>query len=104
MEYSTLDWNCHGKTIALLSNQHFYPICNNTYKKSYVFGNTCMQTTPGGSVDYHIPCYKDQGTRLTKKQLKYIEDENEEQQEEDETYSYARTKGHLTHQNKRYRH
>jgi len=91
MSYSKLDWDCNGRTIALTSNQHFYQVCNDTYKDSYL--------SIGESSCPVISIQKD--PRLSENQLNLLEQKNSEENKEQDMYSYAREKGYLIHKNKK---
>lgn len=81
--YGTL--NCSQKwSISCASNQHFYPVCNNTYKNSYI-SPQCMAILPGGHVNSCESSYN--VNKLSNKQLKKIKTENEQENEEDEEYN-----------------
>ena len=100
--YHQLNWVGQDRTMSCTSNQHFYPICNNTYKDSYVSGSVCMMTPPGGHMNSKSPCQEN--TRLTDKQLRLVQQSDEKTRQEEDEYEYARTKGHLIHQNRRTTH
>lgn len=78
------------------SNHHFYSVDSNVYKQSYIRGNKCMLTPPGGIPPGVIPpCYKQDINRMNEKQLHELKTQSNEDEIEGDLYAYEKEHKHL---------